>query len=201
MTRLLAQTEDLLSLEVEKFLASKLRATDFSDFVEVAAKQQVIMNLTVGKASKSGQWQYYFGLQQQDLVFYSIADSGAVPLLSGPVAYHWLSRVEIAAQTVRVPLCVCELKLRRSVTTHQLITYSKIAEDVRNVHPHCGYFLIVGGVGGRTFMPETVLRQAKGFNRVFLDWENQRDTVWSNVEAHLTYLRDRAQLIDQHGVA
>ncbi len=196
-----AQTEDLLSLEIEEFFASRLRLSSFGGFIEVASKQQVIMNLTMGKSPKSGHWQYYIGLQQQDLVFYHSSDTGGVPLLDGPVAYHWLSKVEIAARTIRVPLLVCELKLRRTVTTHQMITYSKIAEEVRNVHPHCGYFFIVGGAGSRTFMPETVLRQAKGFNRVFLDWENQQDKIWSDVEAHLTYLRDRAHLMDQPEVA
>jgi hypothetical protein len=44
-------------------------------------------------------------------------------------------------------------------------------------------------------MPETILRQAKGFDRVYLDWEAEKDNVWSDVLDHLTYLEGRASVI------
>lgn len=191
----IAQSEDELSREIHQFFADELDKSDFKGIVGVGEKQQVLMNLTIGRDPKSRGWRYYFGLQQQDIVFYLLSE-GHVPVLSeSPATYHWLAEPELSSRKIRVPLLACELKLKRNVNTHQLITYSRIAEQVRDVHPHCGYFLIVGGAGSHTFMPETVLRQAKGFNRVFLNWETEHETIWSDILSHLCYLRDRAKLI------
>jgi hypothetical protein len=161
------------------------------------------MNLTIGREPKSGEWRYFIGLQQQDLVFYLADSAGDIQLLEQPLAtYHWLSRAEHIEKRLRVPLLVCELKLKRNLTTHQLITYSSIAEQIKSVHPHCGYFLIAGGQATREFMHETILRQAKAFDRVFLDWDQQKsDRIWPDIQAHLTYLRDRARIIGGESAA
>jgi len=188
-----AESEDELSLEILKVFSRKLQERGFGEAVGVAEKQQIMMNVTIGRDPKSHKWLYYFGLQQQDIVFHLQSKEGTIELLPQPLAtYHWLSA---QAKSILVPLLVCELKLRRNVTSHHLITYSKIAEQIRDVHPHCGYFLIVGGAGDKNFMPETVLRQAKGFNRVFLDWENEQEVIWADIESHLEYLRKRAKVI------
>ncbi len=44
-------------------------------------------------------------------------------------------------------------------------------------------------------MPETLLRQAKTFDRVYVNWEEEREVIWQDIVNHLTYLRDRAGVI------
>ena len=128
-----AQSEDELSEEVELFFATKLKSAGLGGQIEAKAKQQVLMNLTVGRDPKSDDWRYYFGLQQQDIVFHLKGDDGCLPLLEGgSQAYHWLSAGQ---EQIHVPLLICELKLNRNFVTHHLITYSRIAEQIRQVHP------------------------------------------------------------------
>jgi hypothetical protein len=44
-------------------------------------------------------------------------------------------------------------------------------------------------------MAQTVYRQAKAFDRVYLDWENQKDQIWEDIRTHLVSLRDRAGIL------
>ena len=190
-------TEDQLSMEVREFLSSMARTSQFRDKVEVLANQQVLMNLTVGRDSKSGDWQYYIGMQQQDIVIYLSDESDSVEIMPPPVKYHWASKSQRVSNHIRIPLLICELKVNQNLTTDQFITYSKIAEQIREVHPYCAYFFIIGGPGRRQLMPETILRQAKGFTRVFLDWDKEKAIIWGDIENHLIYLRDRLNLFKE----
>jgi hypothetical protein len=188
-----AQSENALSTEIVSFFRRKIATTPrFDGVIEVAERQQVLMNLTVGKDEATSGWHFYFGLQQQDITFFLAGEAGEIKLPTGMLKYHWLSSKK--AQSIRVPLLICELKLRRTVTSHALITYSRIAEQIRDVHPHCAYFMVIGGEGSKNFMPATVLRQGKGFTRVFLDWETEMEMIWGDVSSHLDYLHDRAHL-------
>lgn len=187
-----AESEDELSEQVEQFFALRLAYDGLGDQIEAKAKQQVLMNLTVGRDPKRRDWQYYFGLQQQDIVFHLKGDNGVLPLLDGARQYHWLSAGQ---RQIRVPLVICELKLNKTFVTHHLITYSRIAEQIRQVHPHCAYYFVVGGIGNRQLMPETLLRQAKTFDRVYVNWDDQMDVIWQDIANHLAYLRDRASVI------
>jgi len=190
-----ALSEDTLSTEVVDFFSSMVATSDFRDQVVVREKQQVVMNLAIGRDAKSAEWRYFIGCQQQDIVFFLKDDVEAIPVLPKPTQYHWLSTSQRESGFIRVPLLVCELKVNRNFTSDQFITYSRIAEQIRDVHPYCGYYLIIGGAGRQQLMPETILRQAKGFNRVFLKWEDEKAVVWRDVENHLSYLRDRAGVI------
>jgi hypothetical protein len=187
-----AESEDELSEQVEEFFALKLSESRLGEQIETKAKQQVLMNLTVGRDPKRGGWQYYFGLQQQDIVFHLKGDEGVLPLVDGASQYHWLSAGQ---QAIQVPLAICELKLNRNLVTHHLITYSRIAEQILQVNPHCAYYFVVGGVGNRHLMPETLLRQAKAFDRVYVNWEDEREVIWQDIANHLTYLRDRGGVV------
>jgi hypothetical protein len=189
-------SEDVFSAEVVSFFSSMLNASDFRGVVEVLEKQQVLMNLTVGRDDRSRAWRYYLGMQQQDIVFYLADESNSIELLGAPLQFHWASRSQVSQGRVRIPLLICELKINRNLTTAAFITYSKIAEQIRDVHPYCAYYFIVGGSPRRKVMPETVLRQAKTFSRVFLDWEREKTNVWRDVENHLVYVRDRLKLFD-----
>lgn len=171
-------------------------ASDFRGRIEVMEKQQVLMNLTVGRNERTRTWNYYLGMQQQDIVFYLKDEQDTLDLLDHPVQYHWASRSQTSTRRIRVPLLICELKINRNFTSAHLTTYSKIAEQIRDVHPYCAYYFVVGGEGSRKMMPETVLRQAKSFSRVFLEWDMEKANVWKDVENHLTYLRDRLKLFE-----
>jgi hypothetical protein len=187
-----AESEDQLSAQVEHFFTRKLSRTGLGDQIEAKAKQQVLMNLTVGRDPRRGDWQYYFGLQQQDIVFHLKGSNGILALLDGERQYHWLSAGQ---KHIRVPLVICELKVNRNFVTHHLITYSRIAEQIRQVHPHCAYYFVVGGIGNRKLMPETLLRQAKAFDRVYVHWEDEKEIIWQDIANHLAYLRDRGGVI------
>jgi hypothetical protein len=187
-----AQSEDELSDQVQEFFGQKLARSDLGSQVEVKAKQKVLMNLTIGRERKKGTWQYYFGLQEQDIAFQVRGDQGTLPLLRGGSQYHWLTRGQTQ---IRVPLAICELKLNRNLVTHHLITYSRIAEQILQVNPHCAYYFVVGGIGSRHLMPETVLRQAKAFDRVYVNWEEEKEIIWQDIANHLAYLRDRGGVI------
>jgi hypothetical protein len=119
-------------------------------------------------------------------------------MITSPVQYHWASTAQRGKNHIRIPLLICELKVNQNISTAQFITYSKIAEQIRDVHPYCAYFFIIGGSGTRKLMPQTILRQAKGFTRVFLNWENEKAIIWKDIESHLVYLRDRLNLFKEH---
>jgi hypothetical protein len=188
--------ENQLSTEVKEFLSSMVNTSEFRNKIEVLEKQQVLMNLTIGRDPKSNQWRYYLGMQQQDIVLYLTDESDSVEMMPLPIQYHWASSNQRGEKRIRIPLLICELKVNRNLTTDQFITYSKIAEQIREVHPYCAYFFIIGGSGKRTLMPETILRQAKGFTRIFLKWEEEKNIIWKDIENHLVYLRDRLNLFN-----
>ena len=189
--------EKKLSIEVREFLSSMANASEFRNKVEVLEKQQVLMNLTIGRNPKSGEWRYYMGMQQQDIVLYLRDESDSVEMMPLPIQYHWASSNQREKNRIRIPLLICELKVNRNLTTDQFITYSKIAEQIQEVHPYCAYYFIIGGSGKRTLMPETILRQAKGFTRIFLNWEEEKAIIWKDIENHLIYLRDRLKLFGE----
>jgi len=81
------------------------------------------------------------------------------------------------------------------MNTHAFIVYGKIAEQIKSVYPFCAYYFILSSNKKRKLMPATVYRQAKAFDRVYLDWESQRDQIWEDIRIHLIYLRDRAGIL------
>jgi hypothetical protein len=190
-----AESEDELSDQVLDFFAQRLAQSDLGEQIEVREKMRVLMNLTVGRDAKRGHWQYYFGLQQQDIVFCLKGETGVLPLAGGATQYHRLSKGQKAIQ---VPLAICELKLNRNIITHHLITYSRIAEQILQVNPHCAYYFVVGGVGNRRLRPDTLLRQAKAFDRVYVTWEEEQELIWQDIANHLTYLRDRGGVVPKN---
>ena len=190
----MANEEDKLSAQVKEYLSLKMNESEFRNRVEVLEKQQVLMNLTIGRDPKTKNWRYYMGMQQQDIVLYLNDESDSIEIMPLPVLYHWASTAQREKNHIRIPLLICELKINQNATTAQFITYSKIAEQIRDVHPYCAYFFIIGGTGTRRVMQETILRQTKGFIRVFLDWEKDKDNIWTDIENHLYFLRDRLNL-------
>lgn len=197
-----AKSEDGLLDEVLDFFTSKLASSEFQQSVEISVRQPVLTDVTVRRDKGRGNWQYYFDLKKHDVVFHLRGKRSGIPLLDGPLAtYSPLQNVSAGSQSIVIPLLICELSLRWNVTDHQLTSYSRIASRIHDIHPYCGYYLVVGGPETSVFRPDYVLTQAKGFDRVFLDWERQSETIWNDVVNHLDYLRLRAGLIGGEDVA
>ena len=186
-------TEDDFSKLAVNFFQKRLAADGLDATVEVLAKQQILRDVTVGRDPKSRRWTIYAGLQQQDIVFAPRNNQDGLPVWRElpQMAYHWLKRGQ---RYLVIPLVVCELKMPRSMNTHQFITYGRIAEQIKAVHPFCQYYFLLYSSVERHLMPETVLRQGKGFDRIFLDWESEKEAVWEAIRNHLDYLRDRLGL-------
>jgi hypothetical protein len=187
-------TEDDFSKLAVDFFQEHLAAGGLGSTVEVLAKQQILRDITVGRDPKSRRWTIYAGFQQQDIVFAPRNNQDSLPIWRElpQIAYHWLKGGQ---QHLVIPLLVCELKMPQSMNTHQFITYGRIAEQIKAVHPFCQYYFLLYSNADRHLMPETVLRQGKGFDRIFLNWENEKEGIWETIKNHLTYLREKLGLI------
>lgn len=179
------QSEDAFSNAVLAYFREKLRESRWIG-ISVVAKANILDNFTIGKG-KNGQWKAILSAQNQDIVFYADVLPEAA---FGAPAMHVPSRGQQFGRTkgVIVPLVILELKVPQSMNTHQLITYSHIASRIRLVFPHCAYYFVLSTNKTRRLEPETVLRQAKGFDRVFLEWEQDKEIIWEDIDKHFSYL-------------
>src|SRR5574341_902226 len=87
-----------------------------------------------------------------------------------------------------IPFVVCELKIGSKTNTHSLITYASISNQLKSIFPHCAYYFVMDSNQKRRMKPETVLRHSKGFDRVFLNWEEEKGKIWKAIRAHPDYL-------------
>ena len=88
-----------------------------------------------------------------------------------------------------IPIAVLELKIGKNINTHHFITYSHIARELKSVFPHCAYYFISSGWSKR-FAPETLLRHTKEFDRVFMNWEEEKERIINDLFSHLEYLKE-----------
>lgn len=70
---------------------------------------------------------------QKDIVFYSESEVEAS---------NFLSLYNSSTESLRIPYLIVELKVE-NVSTHNLITYSKKAEDIKSLFPFSKYVLVV----------------------------------------------------------
>lgn len=190
--------EDRFSDEVHEFFRIKLQTSGLDSQIECLARKAILRDLTIGPFGKTKRWSYIFGFQQQDIIFTIRDRREKIPLLQqgrkeGLIAYHW---IEAGQESLIPPLLICELKTPGSMNTHAFIVYGKIAEQIKSVYPFCAYYFILSSNKKRKLMAQTVYRQAKAFDRVYLDWENQKDQIWEDIRTHLFYLRDRAGILN-----
>jgi hypothetical protein len=186
-------TEDEFSEEVIAFFKAKLSKSMFAQKVDVVSGLNILRDITVGRDPKTSEWKIYFGFQEQDVIFVPKQDSPYLEFLKGPAEYHWLKSSQ---NSFTVPLVICELKVPQSMNTHQFITYSKIAEQIKETHPFCAYYFILRSNKERGLMPETVSRQAKTFDRVFLEWNEGKHEIWEAIDHHLKYLSMDGQILN-----
>jgi len=174
--------EPEFSTEVFNFFSKKLSQQNSLE-IKVIERPYILKDFTVGK-DKNNVWRVFAGLQQQDIVFYqreferSEFENGLIKITGAG-----------AGKTIVIPLAICELKIPRSFETHGLITYSEIASQIKFVFPYCVYYFLLSGSDKRVVLPETVLRQGKGFDRVFLNWENDKENIWKDLLSHFNYLK------------
>ena len=183
--------ESQFSADVVQFFRSKLTAAGLTT-LHVEERQKILKDFTVGK-DREGRWRLIAGFQQQDIVFYAPSD-----VISMSDFMSRVMRVDKYDKTgekpVIIPLAICELKLGSKMNTHGMITYASISTQLKNIFPHCVYYFVMDSNRERGIKPETVLRHSKGFDRVFLDWETEKEKVWATIQSHFEYLRERRLL-------
>jgi hypothetical protein len=176
------QTEAEFSKQVLKFFREKLTSDKECSDVKVDKEVNILKDFTFGK-DKKGNWRPVLGLQQQDIVFYKDAFT---PEKFGKEVY--ITNIGKRGEIV-IPLVICELKVSQNFVTHAFLTYSRISQEIKYIFPFCAYYFLLDTNKGRNIQPSTLLRQSKGFDRVFLEWEADKEIIWDDIKKHLEYLK------------
>jgi hypothetical protein len=183
--------ESKFSMDVLRFFQAKIANAGATN-IQVAEKIKILKDFTVGK-DRDGHWRLIAGFQQQDIVFYVSADNLPMKDFMSPVMR--IDKYDRTGETpVIIPLAICELKLGSSLITHTLITYASISTQLKSIFPHCAYMFLMDTNLRRGVQPETILRHCKGFDRVFLDWNSEKEKIWQTIQAHFLYLKERGIL-------
>lgn len=181
-------SEAEFSIEVVTFFRNKVIEVGWQKVVEVQERVKILKDLTIGK-DRDHNWKLVAGFQQQDIVFFNPADQIKMSDFRSEVIR--IDKYDRSERTpITVPLIVCELKMGHALNTHTMITYASISTQLKSIFPHCAYFFIMDSNKERGLKPETVLRHTKGFDRVFLDWEQEKEKVWRDIQAYFKYLAE-----------
>jgi hypothetical protein len=73
------------------------------------------------------------------------------------------------------------------VVSYVMITLGKIASEIKQTFSHCAYYFVMDNMdnnGKRKLSKETVLRQGKGFDIIFLEWEEEKEITWEDIKKH-----------------
>ena len=177
-----ALTENDFSKEVVKFFSGKLAQSGLDRTIAVAEKIKILKDFTIGKDT-NGHWRLIIGFQEQDIVFYTPIHSIRMSDFQSNIM-----TISRGSDPIIIPLLICELKVGKGTNTHAVIVYSSIATQLKNIFPHCAYYFVMKSNKWRRMQPETILRHSKGFDRVFLNWEDEMEVVWEDVQSHFNYL-------------
>jgi len=190
-------TENEFNNYVKDFFTEQLKSHNLDKYIEIKSKVNILRDITIGYDEKEKHYKIYFGFQEQDLVFCPTDNTKFIPIWkkNNFLAYHWLQK---GMDKLIVPLLICELKTPRSMVTHHFITYSKICEQIKEIFPYCNYYFILSSNKKRKLMPETVLRQGKSFDRIFLNFaesNNEKEKCWKSINDHLIYIKMEMNLL------
>ena len=119
--------------------------------LEIRAYEKVIYDVTVLYGG-SGKFEPKFGFLEQDIV---VGKSLKVPAYFGKYFYQSRSRTEVFQ-----PEIVIEIKYGKA-RTHELMTYSHIASEIKAIFPRCRYYLVLGYCSVQTF--EITMRHGRNF--------------------------------------
>ncbi len=181
--------EARFSKRVIGFFRNRITIEELDNVIVVDEKLKVLKDLTIGK-DREGTWRLIAGFQQQDIVFYNPKQS--LPMKdfkSGVLRIDKYDKTE--QKPVVIPYAICELKIGSRTNTHSLITYASISAQLKSIFPHCAYYLMMDSNIERGMKPETLLRHTKGFDRVFLNWNSEKNKAWDTIRAHIDYLREK----------
>ena len=186
-------TENEFSQEVLAFFQERLQQYGWNERIVVREKVKILKDFTVGR-DRDSVWRLVAGFQQQDIVFSCPQHDFKKTSFRSDVM-----RIDkYSNKTITIPLAICELKVGSSVNTHALITYGSIATHIKQVFPHCAYYFVVDSTQQRRFNPETILRHAKSFDRIFPDWEREKHKIWNTINEHFGYLVELGVLDPNH---
>ncbi len=170
-------TEYQFSKKVREFLTKEIQ-TKYPE-IRIAERVNILNSLTVGKVKSN--WSLMLGFLEQDIVVYK--DEIEVDKIKNEGIFIPRGTKD---KKIIIPLAVIELKLGKNVNSHQFLTYSYIAKELKSVFPHCAYYFVCSE---EKLKGETVLRHAKEFDRVFSNWDKDKQTLLDDLFLHLEYLK------------
>lgn len=183
-----SKSEARFATEVVKYFREKLTHRRFYPFISVATAVKILKDLTIGK-DREGCWRLVAGFQQQDVVFFCY--DHCVSMSDFRSKFLRIDKYDRRGmKPVIIPLVVCELKIGSNTNTHALITYGSISAQLKSIFPHCAYYFIMDSNRNRGMKPETILRHSKSFDRVFPDWDKEKEIAWQTIDAHLKQLAE-----------
>jgi hypothetical protein len=100
-----------------------------------------------------------FGFFKQDIVIYK--DAIPIPKVEQIKLYKPSKAPAEIAEKIIIPKLIIEVKL--GVNSHQIIAYSEIARDIKNIFPSTKYFLLVR----YTTKEEDLRRHGRNFDGIF----------------------------------
>lgn len=169
--------EQQFNNQVAKYFRGKLKDERLSSI----HLEQCIYILRDFTFSKREDWQLLTGFQEQDIVFYKD---------KVPRDKFCSDLVKTTGTGLRgdliIPLVICELKVA-PIITHAIITSGKIASEIKQTFPHCACYFILDTNKKRRLSRDTIVRQGKGFDRVFLEWKEEKETIWQDIKRHFDY--------------
>jgi hypothetical protein len=173
-------TETEFSSKICSYLIATLKLKGWGH-IKVGERKNILSSITVGRLKS--QWEMIFGFLEQDIIFYL----ETLDINDLKSEYISIPRATKDKKFI-IPLAILELKIGKNINTHQFITYGQIAKEIKTIFPHCAYYFVSSG-GQRMFSPETLLRHTKEFDRVFMEWEKDKEIVIQDLILHFKYLK------------
>jgi hypothetical protein len=148
--------EKLFATDLVEMLKTDLDLSKFAlSSFQINAHEKILYDIT-SLYGGSGIFQPKFGFLEQDIVIGRILK---VPEAFSKYFYRSKRKDEIFQPEISI-----EIKYG-DVTTHQLITYSHIAEKIKSIFPRSHYHLVLGYCSVNLF--EKVMRHGTNFDRIF----------------------------------
>lgn len=173
-------SEQQFNDQVAKYFRGKLKDEGLGS-IQLDQCIYILRDFTFSK--RKDNWQLLTGFQEQDIVFYK----DKVPRDKFCNELVKTSGTGLRGDVI-IPLVICELKVA-PIVTHVMITSGKIASEIKQTFPHCACYFVMDTNKERRLGKETVLRQGKGFDRVFLEWGEEKETIWEDIKRHFEYQR------------
>lgn len=126
--------------------------------IELGKDIPILKDLTVQKINDK--FRLNFGFFKQDLVLYLKKQI--------PKSYErdYYNYDKLGKREIIIPLIIFELKIGANLTSHQLITYSEIALEIKGIYPWIKYNLLMDKRGEK--QDKTLTRHGKHFDEIII---------------------------------